>query len=101
MDKKGEILSNNIESVDDIKNIMTLYPNPAINYINVSLPNVETTKYKVRIYNLFGEMVKEVEFNTVPGTLVKKIDVSGLNMGTYILNLNSGKISERKKFFKL
>jgi PKD repeat protein len=100
-EKKGEILDDGTDSFDEISNLMTLYPNPAIDYINVNVSAVENNKYTIMIYSLYGELVKEMEFNTVPGVLNKKIDVSQLRIGTYILHLNDGNTADRRKFFKL
>ncbi len=52
-------------------------------------------------FHSFGKMAKEIEFNTPPGNQIMKIDVSDLQNGTYIMQLNGGQTTERKKFIKL
>ncbi|MCD4732364.1 MAG: cadherin domain-containing protein, partial [Bacteroidales bacterium] len=102
LEKKGEeVLNSYVNTNDDIKYKMNLYPNPTDNFINLNLPNIDNEKYTIKIYSLFGEMAKEIEFNAIPGNLIEKIDVSELKFGTYIIQLSGGQINERKKFFKL
>jgi PKD repeat protein len=99
-EKKGEVVNNYINSYDDVKYVMNLYPNPTNNFININLPNIDNEKYTIKIYSLFGKMAKEIEFNTTPNNLIKKIDVSDLQKGTYIMQLNGGQTAVRKKFVK-
>ena len=102
LEKKGEEAFNNyVNTYNDVKYKMNLYPNPTDNFINLNLPNIDNKKYTIKIYSLFGEMAKEIEFNAIPGNLIEKIDVSELKFGTYIIQLSGGRINERKKFFKL
>ena len=80
---------------------ISLYPNPTCYFLNIDMSNGYNEKYTVNIYSLFGEMIKEIEFSTTPGNKIMKIDVSDLLNGTYILQLNSERVTERKKFLKL
>ena len=70
--------------MDDIdQNAMRLYPNPASTTVNISGGLVE----KVTIYDLSGQKVME-RFNT------KKIDVSSLKRGVYIVRAGDAYIEK-------
>ena len=99
-EKKGEVIVDSLVSNADERYEMSLYPNPTGNYINIVLPNKGSEKYSIKIYNLFGKMVKDLEFTSVTGNQIKKIGLSDLQKGTYILHLEGNKTTERRKFIK-
>ncbi len=57
-----------------------IYPNPVINYLYINSSNGLS---KVAVYNLLGSMVKEYR------NVSKKIDVSDLNSGIYLIKATS------------
>ncbi|WP_299620542.1 endonuclease [uncultured Tenacibaculum sp.] len=68
-----------------------VYPNPAINFINISLRDQRDSSYK--IINTLGQIVKT-------GTIERNIDVSNLNNGMYIIEVSDGQKLLTKKFIK-
>lgn len=69
-----------------------VYPNPAKNFISVKTAH----KYSsVKIYNIAGQLISEVPFDSE-----KSIDVSKLKNGTYILEASNGSSKESFKFIK-
>jgi hypothetical protein len=60
---------------------VTVYPNPAVNYVSVTLP-ANTALAGVDIYNITGQRVLQ-------STQAENIDVSGLSAGTYFLKAMS------------
>ncbi|MDD2798036.1 MAG: SUMF1/EgtB/PvdO family nonheme iron enzyme [Bacteroidales bacterium] len=74
------------------KNI-TIYPNPAVNYITVN--SSEEKPSLVRICNLMGQVVKI----TSDGEDLKMINIGGLNQGVYTLEVLSGTKSIGKRLF--
>lgn len=75
----------------------TVYPNPTENSLNVFLSNEnrtseENTSYE--ILNNLGQVIKTGKLNN--GVL----DVSDLNSGVYIININNSQQSGSKKFIK-
>lgn len=69
-----------------------LYPNPVADELNVSLTN--NTGYSFRITNTLGQQVSSGQLSENP------IDVSALNTGVYIIELNNGNKRIVKKFAK-
>ncbi|MFO8053819.1 MAG: T9SS type A sorting domain-containing protein [Bacteroidales bacterium] len=70
---------------------MDIYPNPAIDQINVSLEDHQDASFE--IFNLLGEVVKSTQL-TSQNT---QVDVSGLSHGTYIVRVISGEKTATKK----
>ncbi|MFD0992877.1 endonuclease [Tenacibaculum geojense] len=68
-----------------------VYPNPARNFINIQLKDNRTATY--RIMNVIGQTVKR-------GNLERTVDVSNLNNGMYILEVNDGQRKIHSKFLK-
>ncbi len=69
-----------------------IYPNPVENILNISLQDERKTSFK--IYNLMGQ---EVKSGNVSQT---EINVSNLNSGIYIFEMNDGQKTITKKFIK-
>jgi cytochrome c peroxidase len=58
---------------------INIYPNPALNYVNIMLPN---GNYQIRAYNISGqEVLNEKAIHTA------QIDISHLENGMYIFNI--------------
>ena len=68
-----------------------VYPNPAKQQLNVSLIGFEAQSFEVK--NLLGQTVLE-------GRYTSAIDVSKLQGGMYVLQLNIGEKTKLKKFIK-
>ena len=81
-------------SVNDLdkKDVISLYPNPVSDVLNVSLKF--TRNEKVEIYNMEGRLVLE----TTIGKEDNKINVSGLETGDYLLTIRG--INFSGKFIK-
>lgn len=78
-------------AVADVKkNNIQVYPNPAVDVINIS--NV-SSKTKFEIYNVGGQLVNQ-------GTTDGKVNVSKLTKGVYILTVESNGEKSQTKFIK-
>jgi len=76
------------DSIKELANLIQVYPNPAINYIYVQLP--QSTKADMLIYNAIGSIVKkETIFNN------SKIILNDLSNGLYTYKL----IIEKQNYF--
>lgn len=65
-------------------NLISIYPNPANDFINVAAVNkVE----KISVYNTMGQLVNVIE----PNENVMKYDISGLQNGFYIMQVQTAK----------
>ena len=103
--KEGDCYSEHSESFDymaikeDIEISMNISPIPAYNIINVEMPKEYYDEYIVTIIDITGKTIKElnlVNFNQG----VEVFDVQALPTGTYMLKLESNKISIIKTFVK-
>jgi len=88
-------VSNKLTSVSTVKeNQLIVYPNPAIDYINLNLPNLS---YKsVTIVNLMGETVLKQNVNSVN----EQININRLNTGLYFILVNGENGLLKKSFIK-
>ncbi len=82
-DKKIEVsfdITSSINSIDENKAI-SIYPNPAHDYITISTAEPSENK-KAQIINTYGQVVKNIPLNTGKSTTTS---VSELPKGTYLL----------------
>jgi len=79
------------------ENRLVIYPNPANNRIAVLIPE-NIVKSSIEIIDLFGRLVLKKETD-IYGTEVI-FDISSLNEGYYIVNLNNNKTINSGKFLK-
>lgn len=80
---------------NEAKEAYTIYPNPANDYLTVSLQGI-TGDVSLRIYDLQGRLVKE----TYLQNLDSNIDVSDLASGVYIISIDEEKMPINKRFIK-
>ena len=83
-------LATGIKDIEDIS--FEVYPNPAVNEINISVEG-NTHIDVVNIFNQMGQKVLGQEENNLKST----IDISMLPKGIYIIELQSTKTTLRKK----
>ena len=77
-----------------LENLVTVYPNPTTDFINVSFNNNESSK--IEIYNQLGQvLITEI----VPAS-GKQINISSLNSGVYFLRATVGNKTAIKKLIK-
>ena len=82
------------------KNKVTLYPNPATDFLNVEISNTELKNVTIKMYNIIGNVVNtEIEVLEDHKYFIKLKD---LPPGYYLLAIKDGnnKINETYKFLK-
>lgn len=78
-------------SVNDFEiSEVTVFPNPATDYINIS---TTITIDKIELYSVLGKKISEVDNTTI-------VDVSNLSSGIYFMQIHSGINSMSKKIVK-
>lgn len=77
-----------------------LMPNPAGDFIQVSLPATLSSQAMVTVYNLTGVQLKADKWDLIEGVNQKSFDISGLAPGMYILQVRSGAWIHAEKFIK-
>ena len=75
---------------------VNIYPNPTSDLLNIS--KMKSTIKSVYIYDLAGKKIKSIEGYDIEKN--SKIDVSGLETGTYIIEILADKNVIRKQFIK-
>lgn len=74
------------ENLSKYINISNLYPNPALNVVNLNYTfDINVNSATVKIINLLGSVVKEVEIDQNENKL--RIDISDLNAGIYFYSV--------------
>lgn len=79
---------------------LSVFPNPASEFVNVNVLNANLEDTEVLIYNANGALMFTQQISQAPHNLNVNVDVSGLNVGLYqvVVRTNSQVIS--KMFFK-
>ncbi len=71
----------------ELRNSLSVYPNPAIDFVTVSVKDESTAIEKAELYNVYGQLLRTVETNSNNAT----ISISDLATGTYIVKIFSNK----------
>lgn len=83
-----------------LENRVRLYPNPATNYINLSIQNTNKSKVEVRILEAgSGKVLQTVTYNPA-GTIREKLDLHSYGQGYYLIQIKQGANKITKKIFK-
>lgn len=87
-----------IESVeeDESKYLLTVYPNPADDRINIEFYLSNPSNVTIGLLNLPGSIIYKLSQNYFPGNHRKLIDISNLSSGFYLLEFNVN----GKKFYR-
>ncbi len=93
-------ISNKLLNADDLNSKLggnwAIYPNPANNFINLSIHETPAQNAAVKVYNLEGKLLRTHQL-IYP---VTTINIETLPKGIYLLNCINGKSIENKKFIK-
>ena len=92
------VIDTNSTSNFDLKNTITLYPNPAKNMININVAS-DVKLQSIAIYNTLGQLVKTLAESDLSLSLL--VDVSALKTGTYLMEITANKVKTVKKFVKI
>ncbi|MEE1899251.1 S8 family serine peptidase [Flavobacterium rakeshii] len=85
-------ITNALNVNDNEFNKVTIYPNPATDVINIDMGSLgQPAKGSVVMYDLQGRIVRQFD------SVVNTVNVSSLNAGMYILNINYDGYTEVKK----
>lgn len=77
---------------------LTLMPNPAYDYVKISLSNAEATPVEVSIINNNGSVVKHFTLNN--GADVNQIDINALSVGSYYVIVKQNGITTSSRLVK-
>lgn len=68
---------------------ISIYPNPCEGELNFKLINSSYEEIKIEIYSLYGKLNKEFYIRTSEDIFTKRINLSGLTNGIYLVTLRS------------
>lgn len=74
-----------------IYNHLSIYPNPAVQELNIRFDVKEATSLNVQLMSINGEIVYQEALSNHIGEYNSKVDVSSLSKGIYVLHLTSNK----------
>lgn len=77
--------------------MVSMYPNPASNVLNIVLPDNYELNGTVKVYNTLGQMVYNT---TLSSTNHHSIDVSGYQSGVYFVKVQNGSQTKTLQFVK-
>jgi hypothetical protein len=78
---------------------LKLYPNPVADVATIEFQLKKVSNVNVRIYDLGGRMVKELNFaQRQSGLFKERIDVSDLSTGAYFMQMQAGTQTTMNKF---
>jgi hypothetical protein len=87
------LTSENFENLPGV----SLYPVPAVDFVNLDMGNNQTGQSIVRIFDVGGALIKEFDLNLATET---RFDVSDLPSGFYSLNIQTEEGMATKHFTK-
>jgi hypothetical protein len=76
---------------------VSVYPNPAINDLNINIPAVTSEKTSVKIYDVIGNVVISQDYNAV--NLIS-LNIAALNKGLYVVQITNGNQVSQSKIIK-
>jgi len=83
-------------AINNISNNSSIYPNPTSGQLFIEIPEAYTSGSTVEIYNMDGQL----QFKTNLDATHKEIQIDALEVGNYILRINSPEGSRNYKIIK-
>ena len=85
--------------ITDFNNVeVSMYPNPASNYVNVEVTSSDAQDFNAKVVDMMGKTVYTDIFSHNGGTELYQIPVNDLAKGVYFLHLNSSNGNHVQKF---
>lgn len=78
---------------------LKVYPNPAVNYTNISFDLASSNVINAKIYDIKGKLIRDANYGKLPaGPHNIQVNAQNLPVGTYIIQLNADGMSATAKF---
>ena len=91
--EKEELVLERLKNPQD--NVVSIYPNPAVNFINVKVEELQN--FEIEVYDFIGNMVIAEKVNHIENTK-HRVDVSNLQNGVYLMYIVTNTDRIIKKF---
>lgn len=80
---------------------INLYPNPAIDYIDIEIINLEKKNINLSISSLEGKtLITTTNINITERRIIKRLNIESLKKGLYIISVTTGSEIISRKFVK-
>lgn len=101
VDYNGTYTYSNIEALNPPEgiNLITIYPNPSSEYVDYIVYSSEDTEVSVGAVDAAGKLVISEKQEIKKGLNKKRMNISNLNGGIYVLQVTKGKNSKTEKQF--
>lgn len=90
----------NIEEEDGNNLSFSIYPNPTTDYVSILLQNDQAQNLNIELRALNGALVINEEWNTNFGVQQKRINLSDLSSGLYVLTIGNENFRESMRLIK-
>lgn len=77
------------------------YPNPFSSEITLVAGMQNTSRYTIRVFNVYGQLIKELSGIGNSDLVTKKINTAAWAKGTYLVKINSGDRTTTRKIVKV
>ena len=99
----GKIIVNSgtvtsVASINDVSNSIQLYPNPATDFINISLPKAFASVGSIKIYSITGSLIESKLFSDQSSQI--QYNLNGFKSGVYFMEIVTGARKDVQKFIK-
>jgi Secretion system C-terminal sorting domain len=95
------VYSNIITLIVDSKHNIMFYPNPVMDNATLTITFTEPEYLQARIIDNVGRVVRQQQWNVVPGNTSLHVNVSQLAGGMYFLELKGKTLNRRIQFLKM
>ena len=83
-------------------NVIRLFPNPAMNILNVTVNTEKTQNTRVKVLDMNGRTIKTVQAQTSAGSQTIQVDINDLSVGSYFIQVfENGALSFTDKIKKV
>jgi len=88
---------SSIFEFSDIKNEVSIFPNPAKEFVNIEISETQSNKIRISIYSISGQLVFETNESPVRNSIMLNLD--NFDTGLYFVVLNSELDSYSQKIY--
>ena len=98
--QQPEDFSISVEESPEHSLMISVFPNPVISELSVSLQSEKKRKFQLLMVDMIGNKIRETSFEVSPGANTHTLDVSNLAQGVYFLQVESRGILKTVRFVK-
>ncbi len=80
---------------------ISLYPNPATNYVKIDLNKIGTIPNSIKLYDSQGKVLRSFDYKIKSSVMNYDFDIRALQAGQYFIRLQFDKFTISKRFVKL